>query len=231
MYKTFSFRQSNLWYGDEFYSSDGSRVGRCQGIIFYILANLYESEGDNITPDKAFELTEMYVKMFNLTKNRITGMPTIIENISKLGSKISQLQKNYGHLKPIGFTLRNFSEKGYGIIYMKAFSRAENIPSTVHAGGIFFHQRNEMKNYMKDHQELKPNHVGLLVWDNSKLFIFDPNTGGQLVDKKYFTAQGIEGRLNLMYITNNRPTRVRIILIVKPDFFNEKNSYFSDALR
>ncbi|PHM39406.1 hypothetical protein Xmau_02748 [Xenorhabdus mauleonii] len=175
----------------------------------------------------------MYVKMFKMTKDKITGKSTVIEHFSRLGDKITYLQRSYGHIKPVGFALRGFFEGDHGheIVYSNVFSIAGDVAPIMPPGNLFFHSRSDYVDYMKNHSEFRSNHVGFIVWDHSGLFIFDPSSGGQLVDADNFSQEGIERCLNMMYIRQNKLRRAKILLIIKPNFSAEKNACIFGALK
>ncbi|MBI6550472.1 hypothetical protein [Xenorhabdus lircayensis] len=211
--------------------------GKCIGISLYILANLYECESENLSPEKAFELTEMYVKMLKMSRDPMTLGPTAMGNFSHLEQIISTLQMKYQSYEkyPFGDFIYSFDSagdrSGFALTYVYSCFSNKSLPYN----HLFLRSFNDKQDAINTNRYVGPNHVGFIVWRDSSLFIFDPNIGGGIfkfsMDK--LTPFFIEGHINLLSVQLKNPQRVRLISIFKPrfDLENKNKHIINNALK
>ncbi|OTA21113.1 hypothetical protein Xbed_00759 [Xenorhabdus beddingii] len=194
--------------------------GMCAGISLYILTNLYECESENLSPEKAFELTEMYTKMLKMTRNPFTLEPTEMGKFSHLEQSIRILQMRYQTYQkyPFGDFIYSLGHSGFALIEVYACDSINNLPSN----SLFLKNANERQDAINNNRYIASNHMGFIVWKDNHLFIFDPNVGGKLIrfSNKDITITPylIEGNINLMCVESRNPQRVRLVTIFKPNF-------------
>ncbi|MDC9580698.1 hypothetical protein PSI15_03780 [Xenorhabdus sp. PR6a] len=209
--------------------------GRCIGISLYLLANLYECESESLSPEKAFELTEMYAKMLRMTRNPLTLEPTVMGNFSHLEQIISILQIKYQSYEkyPFGDFVYSFDRhhSGFALTCVYLFDSIRDLSSQ----SLFLKSFKDKQDAISTNRYIGPNHVGFIVWSDAKFFIFDPNVGGGLFQfsAAKLTPNLIEGNINFLHIKLNSFQRVRLVSIFIPcfDLENKNRSILNVALK
>ncbi|PHM54737.1 hypothetical protein [Xenorhabdus hominickii] len=199
--------------------------GKCIGISLYILANLYECESESLSPERAFQLTEMYAKMLKMTRNPMTLEPTVMGNFSHLEQIISTLQLKYQSYEkyPFGDFFYSFDGSGFALAYLYACDSIKGLSSQY----LFCTSFKDRQDAISVGRSIGGNHTGFIVWENSNFFIFDPNVGGGLFQFGIarITPYTIEGGFNIMSVKLGSSQKVRLVSIFKPRFDLEtKNS-------
>ncbi|QTL38532.1 hypothetical protein ACNFJN_12455 [Xenorhabdus budapestensis] len=194
------------------YHNDKLGKGLCFGISFCLLSHLvYKQGSDILCPKISFNLTRKYMDRLKLSYSLRDDLYQYI-----IKKQQYEFQDNYlRSSKSINIDEQN----GYGMLSMV---RIDNDNSrSAHPS---FHYNRHIS---------IDNHIGVIVWDNSKLFIFDPNCGGYLCysicgafNKEMFPHL-IDSLIDNMYRRTTRNGHSRIKYIHKP---NNIRHYLTDVV-
>ncbi|MDE9545474.1 hypothetical protein KKI93_22905 [Xenorhabdus bovienii] len=158
------FKFDQIFFRDD-YTRDIKRKGLCFGISFCLLSYLVFKEPSGILcPEKSFNQARIYMDMLKLSYASQGGMYQFVKKNQTYESEEDYLRSS----KKIDINEAN----GYGMLSM------------VRIDGKGIKDINPKFHY-KRHESIA-NHMGVIVWDSSKLFIFEPNCGGYL----YYAKRG-----------------------------------------
>ncbi|MDX7992690.1 hypothetical protein [Xenorhabdus littoralis] len=133
-----------------------NRKGLCFGISFCLLSHLVFKERSGILcPEKSFNQAKIYMDRLKLS---YICQDDMYQFVTK-----NQTYESQDRYLRISKTIDINETNGYGMLSMV------RIDDNDHNINPSFHY---------NRQKSIDNHIGVIVWDSSKLFIFEPNCGG-----------------------------------------------------
>ncbi|WP_045970163.1 hypothetical protein [Xenorhabdus doucetiae] len=177
--------------------------GLCFGISFCLLSHLiFKRHSDILCPEMSFNFARIYID--KLRHSFSHDDKSMYQYIIKKQQRESQ--DDYLRLSE---NVSINEQNGYGILSMVRIDNDNNRSS--HPG------------YHYNSYKSQSNHVGVIVWDSSKLFIFEPNCGGLLyhsicgaLNKEMF-PQLVDSLIDNMYRRASRDGHSRIKEIHRPN--------------
>ncbi len=139
--------------------------GWCYGISAAIITHLQENINDVISPNQAYNYSEVYSKVLSASYNKV--MKTVTPGFHELRRSISSIQNELSsQFSSPGRYVYNLKRRETCLLLVK-------VDSLPHSYGENFQGRFSFFGPIA-------NHAGVIVLAPEEIFIFDPNCGGVL---------------------------------------------------
>ncbi|MEX0446915.1 hypothetical protein [Xenorhabdus sp. SGI246] len=225
----FPFNQKDLRY-----HNDGIGKGLCFGISFCLLSHLIYKQrniSQPLCPEESFNLARSYMDKLKISyMDRDSRYNNVI--------KQQQIERQHDYIR-ISKNIEINQQNGYGLLSLVRIKKNDMNDRSVnpsvqykyrddkslsHCNRLnkqnFYPYRSPNSDYEK--KEFSENHMGVIVWNNSTLFIFDPNCGGYLCHSicgafnKIMLPQLIDSLIDNMYKRTATHGHCRVKCIHQP---------------
>ncbi|BET97562.1 hypothetical protein [Xenorhabdus taiwanensis] len=227
----FHFNQKNYRTFESKKNGPQGPQGMCFGISLCLLSFLVNRQGTTmLCPERSYHLTEMYMRRLQLSYLSLESVyfNSLESNHSKSLESSNSSQRLPGKKTEIDELYKRFLEiqdARFQNDYM-CYTKNVDIEESINYGMLTMVRINGSLNTppCKHYQQYFPsaNHMGVIAWNNRKLFIFDPNCGGLLYNaacedfNKEMLPQLIDRLIDYMYTKAGNIGHCRIQNVIQP---------------